>query len=130
MSAFMQRMADLTLSKIDQFGQEIPFSREKVTHDPVTGETTKGTQITMRLACIVTPASRGTIQAFDNRLSANDTLELSKIRFVLAAAKGATFEPVAGDAAEFDGHMWEVMGATPVAPDGTPILYRIGVRRV
>ncbi|MDR2945996.1 MAG: hypothetical protein LBV79_04545 [Candidatus Adiutrix sp.] len=47
---------------------------------------------------------------------------------ILAAAKNAPFEPRPLDEVEYAGLRWLIRAVTPVAPDGTPLLYKmIGV---
>lgn len=129
MSAFYNKMANVALRQIAKFGQTIVVVRESApNHDPITGNVAPGDELRGNLPALVLPASKGTIEAFDNRVTAQDTLIDEKLRFVVAAAKGAPFEPKGGDALEFGGKRWHVMGCTPVAPNGTALIFRMGVR--
>lgn len=64
---------------------------------------------------VVLPASKGTIEAFDNRYA--DELISGKIRFAICAAKGATLTPIAGDVMSYSDEYWQIMGSTPLDPD-------------
>ena len=85
---------------------------------------------------VVLPASQGTIEAFDNRMEGGSLLE-ERLRYVLMSARmtrvsevGATsIEPKSTDIVEFDGHSWRVLGCTPLAPAGVPVIYPMGVQR-
>jgi hypothetical protein len=84
---------------------------------------------------IVLPASKGTIEAFDNRREAL-SLAGKRLRYLKIAAKRMTFEPMPGDEVcfdetsddvSFDPVRWQVLGCTPVNPNGTPLVYGVGV---
>lgn len=128
--SFYDSMADTALAKIQQFGREVQISRPtQSSSDPVTGTVVNGAPVTGTLKVLVLPASKGTIEAFDNRLQGGTLID-EKLRFILAAAKGAPFEPASLDELTFDGQTWQVLGCTPLSPAGTPLLYRIGAMRV
>lgn len=130
MSQFYDDMADLALEMIREFGQEIVVIREgPFAQDPVSGTVIKEEEQRMTLQAIVLPVSNST-QAFDNRTMGQDSLVNQKLRFVKAAAKGATFEPRSGDVVEMQGKRWRILGSTPVAPAGIPLLYNFGVQLV
>lgn len=130
MSQFYDEMADLALEMIRKFGQEIVVIREgPFAQDPVSGTIINEEEQRMVLQAIVLPVSNST-QLFDNRTMGQDSLIDEKRRFVKAAAKGATFEPRSGDVVEMQGKRWRILGATPVAPAGIPLLYNFGVQLV
>lgn len=120
-------LAEDAAASIAEAGRAITVRRYSRTVDKVTGTGT-GTPQEGTLTCLVLPASQGTIQAFDNRLEGG-TLVDEKLRFILAAAHGAPFEPQSNDELEFDGATWRILGCTPLNPAGTPLLYRIGAMR-
>jgi len=131
MSQFYDEMADLALEMIREFGQEIVVIREgPFAQDPISGTVINEEEQRMVLQAIVLPTSRGTIETFDNRTMGQDSLIDEKLRFVKAAAKGATFEPRSGDVVEMQGKRWRILGATPVAPAGIPLIYNFGVQLV
>lgn len=91
---------------------------------------------TYTASAVVLPASKGTIEAFDNRLE-NGTLIDERLRYVLmsplmtrtSVAGPATIEPQSLDVLTFDGHDWTVLGCTPLNPAGVPVLFPMGVKR-
>lgn len=130
MSQFYDDMADLALEMIREFGQEIVVIREgSFAQDPVSGTVINEEEQRMVLQAIVLPVSNST-QFFDNRTMGQDSLVNQKLRFIKAAAKGATFEPRSGDVVEMQGKRWRILGSTPVAPAGIPLLYNFGVQLV
>ena len=129
MSDFYGNMAEVALQKIEQFGRDITIRRKTAdTVDPVTGTVIPGAEMVGTIKAVILSASKGTIEAFDNRL-VNGSLIDEKLRYVLAAAKGAPFEPKSVDMLDFDGATWTVLGCTPLNPAGTPLLYPMGVMR-
>lgn len=130
MSQFYDEMADLALEMIRKFGQEIVVIREgPFAQDPISGTVIIEEEQRMVLQAIVIP-TRGTLVTFDNHTMGQDSLIDEKQRFVKAAAKGATFEPQSGDVVEMQGKRWRIIGATPVAPAGIPLLYNFRVQLV
>lgn len=125
MSDFYTRAAATTLRLITDKGQDITLSKpDGGTFDPALGKytsTTPGTSGTAK--GVVVPLTK----LADNRYLSE--LVEGKLRRVLVAASGAPFEPEAGDIATFDSEDWEVFGCTPVDPAGTPVLYKMEVRR-
>lgn len=79
------------------------------------------------ITCAVLPASNGKIEALDKRFR-GQTLELSQFRFLLIAASGLGIEPTAGDVVILKGGEWNVIAATAVEPDGTPIIFKAAIR--
>lgn len=127
--SFYDAMAQVALTKIVQFGRDVTITRHSDTgRDPIIGTVTEIVELTGTLKALVLPASKGTVESFDNRLE-GATLVDGRMRFVVAAAKGAPFEPRSLDEIEFDGAKWLVLGCTPLAPNGTPLLYKMGVKR-
>lgn len=123
---------------LKEFGRGITISRAMAgTSDPATpwipGEPTIAVYT---VAAVVLPASKGTIEAFDNRLE-NGTLIDERLRYVLmsplmtrtSVAGPATIEPQSLDVLTFDGHDWTVLGCTPLNPAGVPVLFPMGVKR-
>jgi nitrite reductase/ring-hydroxylating ferredoxin subunit len=111
---------------LEEAGVGIVFTRPNRTINPVSGLVTAKAPATTTLVGVNLPASKGTVQAFDNRIL--DKTVLTKLRFLICAAKGAAFEPESGDLVALEGKTWEVVGVTPLAPDGTPILYKLGCK--
>lgn len=126
---FYDNMAEVALAKITQFGREITITRFGSSNsDPAAGTVDKPVEATGTLKALVLPASKGTVEAFDNRLQGGSLID-EKLRYILAAAKGAPFEPRSLDEVSFDGIKWQVLGCTPLSPAGMPLLYKMGVMR-
>jgi len=107
-------------------GLEIEFTRHtKGASNGALGTVTK-TSTTGKFQCIMLPASKGTIQAFDNR---QDALTSESYKFIIVAAYDAPFKLRPGDKMYHDTHTWEVLGNTPVGPGGVDLIYRVGVKR-
>lgn len=127
MSAFYDNMADTALRLIRLRGAEYTLRRPSRTGNFVEGSVDTGAPSTTPVHALVLPASSGTVEAFDNRIKSERTLMY--LRFVLMAAKGVAFEPLTGDVLEIAGEDWQVLGSTPLAPDGTPLVYKMGIER-
>lgn len=129
MSAFYDRMAQTALTLIRDKGQTLTMRREAATgSDMVAGTVTTGAPNSGPVEAVVLPASKGTVEAFDNRVQ-SDSRVLMRLRFVVMAAKGAPFAPEPGDILEYEGADWQILGATPVSPAGTPLIYRMGIEK-
>lgn len=128
MSDFYLAMAETALKLIKEKGRSIPITRrENISVDPVDG-TVVATISDGLITAVVLPASKGTVEAFDNRLS-DQPLSFDKIRFLLVSAADASFEPRALDELQFDGSTWEVAGCTALSPAGIPLIYKMGAKR-
>jgi hypothetical protein len=85
---------------------------------------------------VVLQASKGTIEAFDNRLEGGTLID-ERLRYVLMSPiltrisdEGPdTIEPASLDVVTFDGIDWTVLGCTPLKPADDPVLYPMGVKR-
>lgn len=129
MTDFYTGLATTALNLITDKGQDVTINRYTSSRNVAKGRTDKTLSETDTLKVVVLPASKGTIQGFDNR--AFSGLEQSKIRFMIAAASGAAFEPRVGDEITgLESASWRVLGSTPINPAGTSIVYRIGVAKV
>ena len=128
--SFYANMADVALAKITQFGRDLTLTRYGTTSsNPAAGTVVRAVEASGILKALVLPASKCTVEAFDNRLADGSLID-EKLRYILAAAKGAPFEPKSLDVLTFDGATWQVLGCTPLSPAGTPLLYKMGVMRV
>lgn len=126
----MQDLADRLLSPAPVGnGREIGLARQTPgtgpSHNPGPGT---WVEVSPSPVGVVLPASKGTIQAFDNRVKSGELVD-EKLRFVIIAAKGLPFEPKSGDRLTFDDADWIALGCTPLNPTGIPIYYGLGVRR-
>lgn len=114
---------------IDRFGAPLTITHSNEVVDPVSGVGDDAADTSFTFRAINPPASKGTIEAFDNRLIGMAAEIGKSVRFFILAAKGATLVPAANDAATFDGASYTVLGCTPIAPAGnaSKICYKIGV---
>ena len=116
------------LNLITQFGQSLTIYQENSTgYDPLTGSTTGGTITSTTCEGLTLPASKGTVQGFDDKFK--EELVRGNARFFMLAASGMSFQPDAGNLLLFEDEVWDVSGVTPVNPAGVPLVYRVGVRR-
>lgn len=125
---FYAQAATTVLSLITRFGATAAIRRPSKTYNEVTGEITELNTTAGSLKALVLPIAstpKGIFTEADNKLI--ETLVAGKARFMLAAAKGASFEPVANDVVEYGGEKFVVLGCTPLSPAGTPLLYKIAL---
>lgn len=96
-------------------------------YDPATGTTGAGVRLESPTYAVVTPASGGTIQAFDIRFQ-NGTLIETNLRALQVAASGLAFSPKPGDVVEgLEGQTWTILGVTPEGVMGQAVLYKMTV---
>lgn len=129
------------LRLIRKKGTTIPLKRYTQAVDTVAGEETWKADFTDQrgagendepslhdLTCVVLPASKGTIEAFDIRVGPGTNI-VTEFRFLLIAASGLEITPMPNDIVTIEGADWALKGATPLAPDGTPIIYKAAARK-
>lgn len=115
---------------IERFGQAVTITRKNTTENPVSGAQTVIADTTESFKAINPPASKGTIEAFDNRLIGMAAEIGKSVRFFILAAKSCSLIPSANDTlTDVDSSIYIVLGCTPIAPAGTSskICYKIGV---
>lgn len=122
-----QKNADGALKSIAKAGRSFTIFRPVLVFNDVSGVPEDQETLTGEITAVVLPRYKGQIfGSLDD--SFKEALIRGKLRTVLAAAKGAPFQPEALDIIVIDGTNWQVIGCTPLAPDGTtPIIYTIGV---
>ncbi|MCW8158977.1 hypothetical protein D7243_22685 [Stutzerimonas stutzeri] len=129
MSAFYDEMAGLAAEMIAEFGQVLTLRREvEASYDPATGQMQPGATEEQPITALVRPASKGTVEAFDNKL-VNGTLIESNIRALKIVADGLLWPPGPGCVVEYEGHEWKMLGATPTNPAGTALIYSASIMR-
>ena len=129
MSTFYDEMADLAVELIEEFGQEIVISRTtEGEYDPITGTGSGSVTETQTVLAIVLPASKGTVEAFDQKL-VSGTLVESNLRALKIAAKSCTWVPSPGCKVTLYGHDWSMIGVTESNPAGIPLVYSASVMR-
>ncbi len=138
MTTFNYAKSQATAERLlKKFGRQITIRREIIEANPDRPwEPGAVYTATYTATAAVLPASRGTVEAFDNRLE-NGSLIDERLRYVLMSPVMAktsnlgpdVIEPQSLDVLTFDGHDWTVLGCTPLNPAGTPVLYPMGVKR-
>lgn len=120
---------------LKKFGRQIEIKRSVPGNGPPHNPG-PASWITYSATAATLPASKGTIEAFDNRLDGGTLID-ERLRYVImspqmtrtSASGPETIEPKSTDVLTFDGHKWTVLGCTPLNPAGTPVLYPMGVKR-
>lgn len=136
MSGFNYAGSQATAQRLlARFGRDITISRRIPGSGPPQNPG-PATLITYRATAVILPASKGTVEAFDNRLESGTLID-EKLRYVLMSPKltrvtaegSETIIPQSLDLLTFDGHDWTVLGCTPLNPAGVPVLFPMGVKR-
>lgn len=129
-AAFYNQMAETTLRLIQAKGRsDLILRRESPgTFDPVEDQEMPGSMLEQPIHCIVLPVSKGTVEAFDNRLEGGTLIE-ENLRLLKIVAKGLTWEPRAGDTIQFENSTWTALGSTPLNPAGIPLIYNATFKR-
>lgn len=113
---------------IEKFGRIVTLVRPTSETGATPWDPTTTGETTYETVAAILPASKGTIEAFDNRID-SETLIEERLRFLLMPGLGLPIEPKAHDIVRFDGWDWAVLGCTPLNPAGTAIMYQMGVKR-
>lgn len=127
--AFYNEVAAQAQTLLTEFGQPVTVGRPSADFDPVASETSNVTATQMILRGVTVSAKlaqRLLESSFDN--AAIKDLIAGKVRGLILSAVGATFEPTVNDIAVFGGSNWRVLGCTPVAPGGIPVIYKLLVQ--
>lgn len=115
MTSYADSYASLAVRLLFQYGKRVTVSKQQVVADPVTESSVLGAKQEMRVKIV-------RVRIAANR--SGETLESNKTATFLIPAKGLLFE-VDGTCKIVDGNdTWTVTDATPIAPNGTPIMYR------
>jgi len=110
-------------------GQTVTFSRPgELNYDPATDTQIGASDTVFTGTAVVLPISGGGSE-FDVRLPG--VVEgRANHRELLVAAEGMTHAPMAGDKAlGIEGDDWTIIGWVPLAPDGTPIIHTVTIKR-
>lgn len=127
MPKFDYKKAEKTAAElIVKFGQTTQLYRYDTAYDPVTGSASGETALSTDINIVSLPASKGTVQAFDNKIK--EASIAGKLRFFYIAAKDILFTPQPGDYILFEGSLWDVMGSTPLNPAGTALVFNVGCK--
>ena len=123
--AFDYTKAHTTAARLlKNFGQELNLSRVTSSYDPTTGADTVTVVDAHSCQMVSLPASQA-LSYFDNRT--RQRLEQGKARFFIGTDEANGFQPEPGDLLEYESAVWEVVGATPLKPADTQVLFTLGV---
>jgi len=128
MSGHGEVLQEAAFDTIEDNGEPLTLVRVvQGTPDPVTGIAAE-TRTEYPCQAIISKASGGVIQAFDNRLE-NGTLIETHLRSIVVAGLGLPFDPMPGDTALFDDATWTLLGSTPERAEGLNIVFNLTVQR-
>ena len=118
--------ADKQLAK---FGQLVTVKRYEPSRIASTGVVTKGSAtLSASAAAVEVPVTQSLMGTFSS-MCAPDSLTNKRVR-ALKVSGLLGFNPRAQDEVTLaDGTTWPVVGCTPVSPDGTPIVYTVGLAK-
>jgi hypothetical protein len=110
-------------------GQSVTVSRYSPTRNSTTGVVTKGVAaLTGTAAAVEIPVTKGLIQSFTVTL--DDAAAVAKTRRAFKVSPALGFAPLPRDEITLaDGTVWPVTGCTYVRPDGTDLVYTVGVTK-
>jgi len=130
MADFSARMAATAKRLITGKGQSITITRTTPgTYDPATGGLSAGLTTSQTVYAGISPASGGTVQAFDIKYE-QETLIMTNLRSVIISAEGITFAPAPGDVVtNLESASWTIIGVTPQSAQGSPIIYSFTVMK-
>lgn len=114
---------------LGKYGTTITYTRPGTpTNNLVAGTSTPGTPtVTANVPALVLQASKGSIEAFDNRRE-SESLKGAELRYLKIAAAALSVVPKSDDKVSFAGKDWLVLGCTPVDLTGSdPLVYGCGV---
>lgn len=123
MNPLYDRAADNALRMIAAKGFILPIRRYTlVDSDLASGSCQPVLEKQGLLTVLLVPGGASPASA-ETRL--NPGLVEERFLEILAAAKNAPFAPRPLDELEYDGLRWLIRAVTPVAPDGTPLMYKL-----
>lgn len=125
---FYAKSAATALRLIAKFGGNITIKHTDNTVDPVAGTVVKSetSQVLKAVLLPITSMPKQVLTEADNRLI--EAMVFGKDRFILAAAKGATFEPNSTDIITVNDELYSIIGCVPLKPTTTAIIYKIGAK--
>lgn len=124
------RQINTALRLIQQKGRAVNIARESYgTYDPATQQTTSSGTTNLSLYGVTLPATTNKIEQFEFTFSDRGSLVSKEIRYIICAAKDATFTPQEGDIITVDGDDFHILGMTRLSPNGEDIIYKMGIYR-
>ena len=127
MADFYTSLQNTANALLTDKGQALVFTRLSSDYDPIEGIEVNKTSQVQTLQGVQLPATKSKLAQFDN--GRVEGLTLSKVRFIMASGKGATFTPQSGDLVTIEGKNFSIIGCTPLRPDGaTDLSFNIAAR--
>lgn len=129
------KTAKSAFASIKKAGVELLCERKSAgEYDPSEGDySTPQTVNHWNIFCVILPATVERFRGIDNKLT-GEGLILAKARYLLTSAlngDGQIPEPLPEDIIYFlAGGTWRVVGASPLNPAETPLIYQIGVIQI
>ena len=111
------------LSAIKKAGLLLTFTQMVDVYNTTT-QRVQHTPTIYQMWCLVTKSDHGKTESYDEDGSTVDYQQ-----GLLAAAYGVAVVPRIGDTVVLFGNKWTVIEKTSTFPDGTPIIYKLNVRR-
>lgn len=127
MSIDLTGLAEVMERLASENGGPVTFARNASTVNTSTGAVTAGITTTATGYAVQVPASKGTIEAFDNRTE-KDSKALKRMRALKVTRLSGSFIPQPDDVCTWGSVSWRVLGSTPAQPDGsTTIALNVGL---
>ena len=117
MSDFYTKMASTASRLISKYGQSVLLIRSGDTAHPVSGATTSGGGVNLKVS--------GTLQKYPDNLIDGTRIKASDRLMIIDGSK----EPLASDLVKIDNQNWAIESIKTVNPAGTALIYFIQVRR-
>ena len=128
--ADFSRQINTAYRLIEKNGRAITITQQTTgDYDPSTGTVASGTTVSYTFYGITLPATLGRIESFEVRFLDDSALINREVRFVMLAAKDASFTPKPSDNVSLDGNTYSIIGVTRLSINGQDIVYRMGVWR-
>lgn len=106
-------------AKIAKYGCMVSFEKQKSSYDPISGLMDSETEKVEAMALMTRP---------DKTALASGTIQIGDM-CLLVAGDDLPNPPESNAIVDIAGAKWRVASSSLVAPDGTPVLYKIFVRR-
>lgn len=106
-------------AKIARYGSMAEFVSTEPAYDPISGQMIGGEKIEQAMAVLTKP---------DQKALASGSIQYGDA-ILLVPAGGLSERPKPGGIARMSSRTWRIVAIDEVAPDGTPILYKLQVRQ-
>ena len=122
MAGFYTGLASTADALLKDKGQTILVSRDNVTYDPITAQTTVTNTNSQSLNGAVFSKSAS---SYDTKL--DEEKIKGETKSVLLSTVGSSFTPQINDKVSFNNQVWKIYGVSKLAPASTNVIYKIGV---